>query len=118
MGRVRAGDELTYVPALQGALQAGAKLGVVDAGVSLGVASAMRDVPGQAPWSKATATEWTEPTAVVDAVTSVEVARGWRIAVRLDNAFDQRAIVSRRPFGARPGKPRSVLLSLETDLGG
>jgi outer membrane receptor protein involved in Fe transport len=118
MGRVRAGDELTYVPALQGSMTAGARVGVVDAGLSVGLVSAMRDVPGQEPWSAATAVQWTDPQAVVDVVTSVEVAAGWRVAFRLDNALDQRAIVSRRPFGARPGKPRSVLVSLEADLGG
>jgi Fe(3+) dicitrate transport protein len=118
MGRVRAGDELTYMPALQGSLQTGATLGVVDAGVSMGVVSAMRDVPGQSPWSQETAAQWTDAQVVVDVVTAVEFVPGWRVAVRLDNALDQRAIVSRRPFGARPGKPRSALLSLEADLGG
>ncbi len=115
-GRVRAGDELTYVPALQGAFVAGVTVGVVDAGLSVGLASAMRDVPGQQAWSPATAAQWTDPVGVVDATASVEVLPGWRIAVRLDNAFDQRGIVSRRPFGARPGKPRAMLLSLEGDL--
>ncbi|MBM4281587.1 MAG: TonB-dependent receptor [Deltaproteobacteria bacterium] len=118
MGRVRAGDEMAYVPTLQGALSAGARLGVVDAGLSVGLVAAMRDVPGQDAWSQATAARWTDPQAVVDVVTAVDVAPGWRVALRLDNAFDQRAIVSRRPFGARPGKPRSLLVSLEADLGG
>ncbi len=115
-GRVRAGDEMTYVPALQGAFVAGITVGVVDAGLSVGVASAMRDVPGQQAWSKATATQWTDPVGVVDATTTVEVLPGWRLGLRVDNAFDQRGIVSRRPFGARPGKPRAVLVSLEGDL--
>jgi Fe(3+) dicitrate transport protein len=76
----------------------------------------MRDVPGQEAWSKATATQWTDPVGVVDATTAVEVLPGWRLGLRVDNAFDQRGIVSRRPFGARPGKPRAVLVSLEGDL--
>jgi Fe(3+) dicitrate transport protein len=115
-GRVRAGDELAYVPALQGAFVGGLTVGAVDAGLSVGLASAMRDVPGQAAWSTTTATQWTDPVAVVDATAAVELFPGWRLAVRLDNAFDQRAIVSRRPFGARPGKPRSFLVALEGDL--
>ena len=53
---------------------------------------------------------------VVDASATVEVLPGWRLGLRVDNALDQRGIVSRRPFGARPGKPRAVLLSLEGDL--
>jgi Fe(3+) dicitrate transport protein len=117
MGRVRAGDEMTYVPALQGALSAGARVGAVDAGLSVGLVSAMRDVPGQQPWSEATATQWTDPQAIIDAVTTIDIVAGWRVSLRLDNVLDQRALVSRRPFGARPGKPRSVLVALEADLG-
>lgn len=116
-GRVTGNDEMAYVPALQGALVGALTLGAVDAGLSIGVVSAMRDVPGQAAWSLSTAQEWTDAQAVVDATISVEVMPGWRVATRLDNLLDQRAIVSRRPFGARPGKPRAILVSLEADFG-
>jgi Fe(3+) dicitrate transport protein len=116
-GTVAANDEMTYVPALQGALVGAVTMGAVDAGLSVGLISAMRDVPGQAAWSAATAHEWTDAQAVVDATVSVEVVPGWRIATRVDNVLDQRAIVSRRPFGARPGKPRAILVSLEADFG-
>jgi Fe(3+) dicitrate transport protein len=77
----------------------------------------MRDVPGQAVFAAATAQEWTDAQAVVDVTVSVELVPGWRIATRLDNVLDQRAIVSRRPFGGRPGKPRALLISLEADFG-
>jgi Fe(3+) dicitrate transport protein len=116
-GRVSAGDEMTYVPALQGALVGAVTLGAVDAGLSVGLISAMRDVPGQAVFAAATAQEWTDAQAVVDVTVSVELVPGWRIATRLDNVLDQRAIVSRRPFGGRPGKPRALLISLEADFG-
>jgi len=116
-GAVAANDEMAYVPALQGALVGAVTLGAVDAGLSVGLISAMRDVPGQAAWSEATAHEWTDAQAIVDATVSVEVVAGWRIATRVDNVLDQRAIVSRRPFGARPGKPRAILVSLEADFG-
>ncbi len=117
-GNVRAGDEMTYVPALQAALVASFIAGPVDAGVSLGMVSAMRDVPGQDPFSAETAHEWTDAQAVVDVVVSAELAPGWRLSTKVDNLLDQRAIVSRRPFGARPSKPRTLLLSLEADFGG
>jgi Fe(3+) dicitrate transport protein len=116
-GRVTAGDEMAYVPVLQGALVGAVTLGPVDAGLSLGMISAMRDVPGQDEWSTATAHEWTDAQAVVDATVAVEVVPGWRVSTRLDNLLDQRAIVSRRPFGARAGKPRAILVSLEADFG-
>jgi len=116
-GTVVAGDEMAYVPVLQGALVGAVTLGAVDAGLSLGLISAMRDVPSQDVWSTTTSHEWTDAQAVVDATVSVELVPGWRIATRVDNVLDQRAIVSRRPFGARPGKPRAILVSIEADFG-
>jgi Fe(3+) dicitrate transport protein len=74
----------------------------------------MRDVPGQG--SEVPTTARTDTQAVVDLAWSAQLVEGVRIAARVDNALDQRAIVSRRPFGARPGKPRSALLSLELSL--
>jgi Fe(3+) dicitrate transport protein len=116
-GTVVAGDEMAYVPTLQGALVAGLTTGPLDLGLSVGLISAMRDVPGQAAFSAVTAREWTDAQAVVDVAMSTELVPGWRLATRLDNVFEQRAITSRRPFGARPGKPRAVLVSIEADFG-
>jgi Fe(3+) dicitrate transport protein len=116
-GRVTAGDEMTYVPALQAALVSSLTAGPVDIGVSVGLVSAMRDVPGQQPFSTATAREWTDAQAVIDVALSAEVAPGWRLSTRIDNVLNQRAIVSRRPFGARPSKPRTLLIALEADFG-
>jgi len=116
-GRVTAGDEMTYVPALQAALVSSLTAGPVDIGVAVGLVSAMRDVPGQQPFSTATAREWTDAQAVIDVALSAEVAPGWRLSTRVDNVLNQRAIVSRRPFGARPSKPRTLLIALEADFG-
>jgi Fe(3+) dicitrate transport protein len=116
-GRVTAGDEMAYVPAMQAALVASLMAGPVDVGVSLGMISAMRDTPGQDAFSAETAREWTDPQAIIDVVVATELSPGWRINTKLDNILDQRAIVSRRPFGARPSKPRTILVSLEADFG-
>ncbi len=116
-GRVTAGDEMAYVPVVQTALNAAITVGIIDAGMSVGLVSAMRDVPGQEAFSAETAREWTDAQAIIDLIGSVEIVPGVRLGARVDNALDQRAIVSRRPFGARPGKPRAVLFSLEADIG-
>lgn len=113
-GNVSAGDELAYIPALQAAVTAAAQVGPVDAGVSVGLISAMRDVPGQGPLEPRTSTD---AQAVIDVSVGVELLPGWVLTTRIDNVLDQRAIVSRRPFGARAGKPRSILLSLEARFG-
>ena len=113
-GRVEAGDEMAYVPAHQAAVAAALVLGDVDLGASVGLIAAMRDVPGQ---GAPAPLERTDHQAVVDLTASWRLFDGVRAGFRVDNALDQRAIVSRRPFGARPGKPRTFMASLEFDFG-
>ncbi|MDP2345344.1 MAG: TonB-dependent receptor [Deltaproteobacteria bacterium] len=110
--KVNAGDEMAYVPAHQAAFTGALVLDDLDVGASIGLVSAMRDVPGQ---GETLAHERTDTQAVVDVATSYQLLPGVRIALRADNLLDQQAIVSRRPFGARPGKPRSFMVSLELD---
>ena len=114
-GRVQAGDEMAYVPAHQAAFTGAVIVRDLDVGASLGMISAMRDVPGQV---EPLPTERTDPQAVFDLSASYRLVDGVRVGFRVDNVFDQRAIVSRRPFGARPGKPRTFMASLELDWGG
>jgi Fe(3+) dicitrate transport protein len=109
-GSVQAGDEMAYVPAHQAAVTSAVVFDALDVGVSVGLISRMRDVPGQ---GDAPDAELTDAQAVVDLAFGYQLFEGARLNLRVDNALDQRAIVSRRPFGARPGKPRSVLLSFE-----
>jgi Fe(3+) dicitrate transport protein len=111
-GRVAAGDEMAYVPGQQASFTSALVMDGLDVGASIGLVSRMRDVPGQ---GEAPPEQLTDAQAVVDAVASYQVFPGVRIALRGDNLLDQRAIVSRRPFGARPGKARSVLLSVELE---
>lgn len=110
--RVSAGDEMAYVPAHRAAFTGAIAAAGFDVGVSVGLESAMRDVPGQ---GEAPASELTDPQAIIDGAASFTLAPGVRVGLRADNVLDQRAIVSRRPFGARPGKPRSFLVSIELE---
>ena len=47
---------------------------------------------------------------IVDLSASYELGRYGQIYGKIDNLFDDAEIVSRRPYGARPGKPRQVSL--------
>ena len=50
---------------------------------------------------------------VLDIGTRYAVTEDIAAFVKLENAFDQRAIVSRQPDGARPNKPLTAMLGVE-----
>jgi Fe(3+) dicitrate transport protein len=50
---------------------------------------------------------------VVDAALSYFPSQDWELYLNGDNLFDDRTIVSLRPFGARPGKPRSYTMGVK-----
>lgn len=54
----------------------------------------------------------TDPLFVVDLAASYPLADTARIYARIENVFDNEAIVSRSPAGARPNKPRSFIAGL------
>ena len=106
-GDVEAGDELPYVPSHQLALQAGAMGQRWEATVAARYVSAMRDSAGQGD---------SEPGGLTDATWMLDVAANyafgrWGTAyLTVDNLLDQSHIMSRRPVGVRPGKPRTLLV--------
>ena len=55
----------------------------------------------------------TESFFVVDVGTRYAVTDGISAFVKIENAFDKRAIVSRQPDGARPNKPLTAMLGVE-----
>jgi Fe(3+) dicitrate transport protein len=69
--------------------------------------SSMRDVAGTGEMEEASST---------DAVTTFDLAAhlffgSWGAAyVTVDNLSDQAQAVARRPYGVRPGKPRTAIL--------
>jgi Fe(3+) dicitrate transport protein len=46
----------------------------------------------------------------IDVAAWYQITDALRIYSKLDNLTDEANIVSRRPFGARPGKPRQLIL--------
>jgi Fe(3+) dicitrate transport protein len=99
---VREGDRLPYVPEHQLSVQAGVEWDILELHVSGTYVSSMRDTASQ---GTVDPTLLTDEYFMLDATASAEVTRGFEIYVRGENLTDTRPIVSRRPWGARSGKP-------------
>lgn len=104
-GDVEEGDELPYLPAQLGTANVGLLAEDWDITLSMRYIGTMRDVAGQGPIPE----NQKIPSAFV-----ADLAMGWspieslRLYVTVANLFDNKYIVSRRPFGARPGLPLTV----------
>jgi Fe(3+) dicitrate transport protein len=101
-GDVQKGDHLPYVPLHQGTLQLGAFGPRWSADTLLTYIAPMWETAGQ---GDAAPDEKTDSFFTVDVVGDYELFRGAHVYARVENIFFEEAIVSRRPFGARPGKP-------------
>ena len=104
-GQVAVGDALPYVPVHQLALNSGLRWWRVDLGLSARIASAMRDSAGQGAGDR-----FTDMTAVFDAALSVDLGRWGKVYVNARNLLDSAQVVSFRPFGARPGMRRQLMV--------
>ncbi|GAB3382689.1 TonB-dependent receptor [Spongiibacter taiwanensis] len=109
-GEVEAGDELPYIPEQIARLQLGAKATRWEAYVAFSYQSEMRDVAGSEPIGQVT---HTDAYTTVDASASWFVDQNWTLQLSVDNLLDEEAVVSLRPFGARPNKPRTLRLRVK-----
>ena len=106
-GDVEKGDELPYLPKHIAYLSAGLQSWEWDAQLAANYQGAMRDAAGSGSVESGVHT---------DAYTTLDASAGWevddalRLQLNVDNLTDRKAVVSRRPFGARPNKPRTVRL--------
>jgi Fe(3+) dicitrate transport protein len=114
-GDVEVGDELPYVPEHLGAATWGVGRGRWFATASVSYVSAMREEAGQGPMSPG---DRTDAHTIVDLAAHVEVNGRGELYLSFDNLFDESYIASRRPYGARPGKPREVQLGFKYRFGG
>lgn len=109
-GDVTAGDKLPYIPRHQLFASLGLEIEGFDSQLAIHYSSATRNRAGQGP---------IELLNRIDQRTVVDLAAGYRIggAVRLfvtvENLFDNEFVVARRPYGARPGKPRTLAAGLD-----
>lgn len=109
LGAVEPGFELPYLPEHRANARIGWDMANWSAGLSVSYQSRMRDSAGEGPIPNGTGS---------DSFTVLDLSGRWdfnahfSVMARADNLLDREYIVSRRPFGARPGKPQSFQLGL------
>ncbi|HTE51173.1 MAG TPA: TonB-dependent receptor [Kofleriaceae bacterium] len=106
-GDVEAGFELPYLPRHQLAVSAAARTRTLELAVSARHVGAMRDVAGDGPLDGATATE---PATVFDLAAHVLTGSWGETYLTVQNLTDEAHVAARRPFGARPGIPRLIVI--------
>ena len=108
-GDVRAGDALPYVPQQQGSASLSLRGARGAIGGSLTHRGAMRDVAG----SGEPGVSERVPAATVADVNAEWGVRGAKVYALVRNAMDTVTVESLRPFGARPGPPRTVIVGVK-----
>lgn len=111
-GDVEEGFELPYLPPHRGNATVGLASQQWDLNLSITYIDRMRDVAGAGPFA---ANEGSDETTVIDLAGRYRHGKHWTLTARIDNLADEVYVVSRRPFGARPGLPRSARLLLRYD---
>lgn len=104
-GEVTQGDQLPYLPEHVGRIVVGLKSSDWELVMAVNHQSEMRD---QAGGESFTSVLHTDAYTTVDLSASWQVNPAWYAQLSVDNVADEQAIVSWRPFGARPNKPRAV----------
>ncbi len=105
-GLVNRGDELPYLPEHMGRVQLGLIAAEWQIYASVRSQSEMREEPGRGDIDSGL---HAEDYSVVDISATVQVNENWEVQMLLQNALDEEAIVSHRPFGARPNKPFTAI---------
>lgn len=104
-GAVSSGDELPYLPAHQLRLQGGLMNEVWRLNVALNYTSEMREQAGQGDISQV---DHTASLATIDTSATYFLNHNTRLQLSITNLTDEVSVASRRPFGARPNKPRTI----------
>jgi len=105
-GLVQAGDSLPYVPEHQGAATLGFRHPFGHVELAAKAQSAMRDAAGAGPID---ARELVPASVVLDLAVDVQLSDYATLYTTVNNLTNARPIVSRRPYGARPGRPFHVM---------
>ena len=105
-GLVSRGDELPYLPEHLGRVQIGLIASNWQVYASVKSQSEMREEPGRGDIDLGL---HAESYTVLDISASMQVNDHWELQLLLQNSLDDEAIVSHRPFGARPNKPFTAI---------
>ena len=112
-GNVTDGDEIPYLPKHQVNATLAAELPRVSAYIAFGYVSRMREEAGQELLDDTLATDkqkWIDVGAQARVVGPLKLYANWR------NILNERDIVSRRPYGARPNAPSWLQVGAKVDL--
>jgi len=112
-GTVTAGDELPYIPEHQFFVSAGVVAPKWEAHVSGKFVDEMRTQAGS---GSIPSGQGTDSHFVLDFAGEYEVFEGTRLFTTVDNVLDREYVAARRPAGARPGKPFTVLAGLKFEF--
>ena len=110
-GSVEPGDELPYVPQHQVSARLGLEKDRIRWNLGATCVGPMREEAGQGDEGERTDAQY-----IVDVLGSYELAAGLSFYIKVDNLLNERPIVSRRPFGARPSRPLLAQIGLRWDL--
>lgn len=109
-GIVQAGDSLPYLPTHLGQALFGVTGNRWDVNATLKFQEQMREVPGSGALDQALH---------ADGYISMDLSAGWqatkdlKLQLTVQNVTNESAIISHRPFGARPNMPRSFIVRLK-----
>jgi Fe(3+) dicitrate transport protein len=112
-GAIQKGDELPYVPRHQLNLTAGVNWRHFGAHAALTYVTRTREQAGSAALDQVLATD---DLLNVDVGAELPILSRLRVYANVRNLFDQAAIMSRRPYGARPNAPRWVQVGIKGNL--
>ena len=111
-------DRLPYVPVHQAHVSVGATVPTFGAATGLRLAYTFMDrMRNEASQGDVPDADLTDAQHIVDATLQVDFTAESRLYVRVDNLLNQTYIASRRPFGARPGKPFQMQLGFTYRFG-
>ncbi|MDB2415003.1 TonB-dependent receptor [Rickettsiales bacterium] len=109
-GNVTSGDELPYIPEHQIYVSAGIEADKWLVNASAKFVDEMRTVAGSGPIASGSGTD---SHVVLDLTAEYEVHKNTRIFATAYNVTDEEYVAARRPAGARPGAPRTILAGLK-----
>ena len=112
-GLVSSGDMLPYIPENQLSFSIGLEGDKWATSLGAHFNDSMATVAGQA---GAVSTDKTDSYFVFDLNGEVEVASKVKLFATIQNLFDDKYVVARRPAGARPGLPRTFFAGVKVDL--
>lgn len=112
-GEVEPGFELPYLPRHQISMTAAARTRLFELAASARHVGAMRDRSGAGPRDPAASTE---SATVFDLASHLFLGRWGEAYLTVQNVADEAHVAARRPFGARPGAPRILILGYKASF--